>query len=111
MKKIISLLLVLVMMLGLVACGASKPAETEAPATEAPVVTEAPAVETEAAETEAALVVDTCILMEADNDNVESFRQLEKEELYDLKCPPDLEEEYDGSFQEALPYDAAPKGE
>ena len=32
MKKIISLLLVLVMMLGLVACGASKPAETEAPA-------------------------------------------------------------------------------
>ena len=47
MKKIISLLLVLVMMLGLVACGASKPAETQAP-TEAPVVTEAPAPETEA---------------------------------------------------------------
>ena len=47
MKKIISLLLVLVMMLGLVACGASKPAETEAPATEAP-ATEAPATETEA---------------------------------------------------------------
>ena len=34
MKKMISLLLVLVMLLGLVACGASKPAETEAPATE-----------------------------------------------------------------------------
>ena len=66
MKKIISLLLVLVMMLGLVACGASKPAETVAPATEAPVVTEAPA--TEAPETEAALVVDTQILYEADND-------------------------------------------
>ena len=38
MKKIVSLLLVLVMGLGLVACGASKPAETQAPATEAPVV-------------------------------------------------------------------------
>ena len=68
MKKIISMLLVLVMMLGLVACGASKPAETEAPAAEAPVVTEAPVVETEEPETEAALVVDTMILMEADND-------------------------------------------
>ena len=73
MKKIISLLLVLVMLLGLVACGASKPAETEAPATEAPVVTEAPAVETEPAETEAALVVDTCILMEADNDMMNTY--------------------------------------
>lgn len=73
MKKIISLLLVLVMMLGLVACGASKPAEIEAPATEAPVVTEAPAVETEPAETEAALVVDTCILMEADNDMLNTY--------------------------------------
>ena len=73
MKKIISLLLVLVMMLGLVACGASKPAETEAPATEASVVTEAPAVETKPAETEAALVVDTCILMEADNDMMNTY--------------------------------------
>ena len=73
MKKITSLLLVLVMMLGLVACGTSKPAETEAPATEAPVVTEAPAVETEPAETEAALVVDTCILMEADNDMLNTY--------------------------------------
>ena len=73
MKKIISLLLVLVMMLGLVACGAAKPAETEAPATEAPVVTEASAVETKPAETEAALVVDTCILMEADNDMLNTY--------------------------------------
>ena len=73
MKKIISLLLVLVMMLGLVACGTSKPAETEAPATEAPVVTEASAVETKPAETEAALVVDTCILMEADNDMLNTY--------------------------------------
>ena len=73
MKKIISLLLVLVMMLGLVACGASKPAETQAPATEAPAATEAPVVETEAPETEAALVVDTTILMEADNDMLNTY--------------------------------------
>ena len=71
MKKIISLLLVLVMVLGLAACGASeKPAETTA----APVVeTEAAVVETEAPETEAALVVDTCILMEADNDMLNTY--------------------------------------
>ena len=72
MKKIVSLLLVLVMMLGLVACGASKPAETEAPATE-PAATEAPVVETEAPETEAAMVVDTQILMEADNDMLNTY--------------------------------------
>ena len=50
MKKIISLLLVLAMVMALAACGAAKPAETQAPETEAPVV-EAPA--TEAPETEA----------------------------------------------------------
>ena len=76
MKKLISLLLVLVMVLGLAACGASKPAETQAP-TEAPVVeTEAPATEapaTEAPETEAALVVDTKILMEADKDMLNTY--------------------------------------
>jgi len=77
MKKIISLLLVLVMVLGLVACGASKPAETQAP-TEAPAATEAPVVETEAPETEApeteaALVVDTMILMEADSDMLNTY--------------------------------------
>ena len=45
MKKIISLLLVLAMMLALVACGGSQaPVATEAPATEAP-ATEAPATE------------------------------------------------------------------
>ncbi|MBQ3192828.1 MAG: substrate-binding domain-containing protein [Oscillospiraceae bacterium] len=71
MKKIISLLLVLVMMLGLVACGASeKPAETTAAA--APETTAAP-VETEAAETEAALVVDTCILKEADDKMLNTY--------------------------------------
>ena len=74
MKKIVSLLLVLVMMLGLVACGASKPAETQAPATEAPVVTEAPVAETEApVETEAALVVDTKILKEADDKMLNTY--------------------------------------
>ena len=72
MKKIVSLLLVLVMLLGLVACGASKPAETQAP-TEAPVVTEAPVAETEAPETEAALVVDTKILKEADDKMLNTY--------------------------------------
>ena len=75
MKKIISALLVLVMMLGLVACGAAEAPATEAPATQAP-ATEAPATEapeTEAPETEAALVVDTCILMEADNDMLNTY--------------------------------------
>ena len=44
MKKIIALLLALVMMLGLVACGASEPAPaaTEAPAAEAPAAEAAP---------------------------------------------------------------------
>ena len=74
MKKIVSLLLVLVMMLGLVACGASKPAETQAPATEAPTQTEAPVAETEApVETEAALVVDTKILKEADDKMLNTY--------------------------------------
>ena len=73
MKKIISLLLVLVMMLGLVACGASQaPAATEAPAAEAPAATEAPVVETEAP-TEAAPAVDTVILMEADKDMLNTY--------------------------------------
>ena len=50
MKKIISLLLVLVMAFGLVACGASEPAPTEAPSTESPAPTEAPATEAPATE-------------------------------------------------------------
>ena len=78
MKKIISLLLVLVMMLGLVACGAAEAPATEAPATQAP-ATEAPATEapaTEAPETEAALVVDTCILMEADDNMLNTYSVL-----------------------------------
>ena len=72
MKKIVSLLLVLVMMLGLVACGAAPAAPaTEAP-TEAPAVTEAPVVETEAP-TESGLVVDTMILMEADDNMLNTY--------------------------------------
>ena len=70
MKKIVSLLLVMVMVLGLAACGASEPAETTAAVVE---TTAAPEVETEAPETEAALVVDTCILMEADNDMLNTY--------------------------------------
>ena len=70
MKKIISLLLVLVMMLGLVACGAAEPAPTTAATEEATeAVTEAAA---EAA-TEAALVVDTKILMEADDNMLNTY--------------------------------------
>ena len=52
MKKLIAMLLALVMALGLVACGASEPAATEAPAAEAPAApaaTEAPAEEAPAA--------------------------------------------------------------
>ena len=76
MKKIISLLLALVMVMGLAACGGSKPAETQAP-TEAP-ATVAPAPETEAPatdapETEAALVVDTVILKEADDKMLNTY--------------------------------------
>ena len=80
MKKIISLLLVLAMMLALAACGAAQPAETTAaPAveTEAPAVeTEALVQETEAPETEAALVVDTCILKEADDKMLNTYSVL-----------------------------------
>jgi len=74
MKKIISLLLVLAMMLALVACGGSNvPAATEAPATEAP-ATEAPATEAPTeAPTEAAPAVDTVILMEADKDMLNTY--------------------------------------
>ena len=75
MKKLISLLLVLAMVLGLVACGASAPAETQAPTEAAPAATEAPVVETEApaVETEAALVVDTVILKEADDKMLNTY--------------------------------------
>ena len=73
MKKILSLLLVLCMALTLAACGA-KSAETTA-ATEAPTQaptqapTEAPVETTE----QAALVVDTCILKEADDKMLNTY--------------------------------------
>ena len=74
MKKIISLLLVLVMVLGLAACGAAEPAPTTA-ATEAATeaVTEAAAEAATEAATEAALVVDTKILMEADDNMLNTY--------------------------------------
>ena len=68
MKKLISLLLVLVMAFGLVACGTT-PAPTE-PVTE-------PVVEDVTEEvTEAGLVVDTCILMEADDNMLNTYSAL-----------------------------------
>ena len=71
MKKRMSLLLVAVMLLGQAACGAATPTEPQAPApTAAP--TEAP---TETP-TEAALVVDTCILKEADDKMLNTYTLL-----------------------------------
>ena len=49
MKKLIAMLLALVMVLSLAACGASEPAPTEAPKAEAPAATEAPKAEEPAA--------------------------------------------------------------
>ena len=72
MKKIVSLLLVLAMMMAFAACGAQKAPETTAPATQPVETTEAP-VETTAPATEPALVVDTCILMEADSDMLNTY--------------------------------------
>ena len=80
MKKILSLLLVLAMMMGLLACGAKPEAAPETqPATEAPTeaATEAPVEEPTEEATEApaepALVVDTGILMEADKDMLNTY--------------------------------------
>ena len=76
MKKTISLLLVLVMMLGLVACGASEPAETTAAVVETTTVVETTAAPETEAPTEAALVVDTCILKEADDKMLNTYSVL-----------------------------------
>ena len=65
MKKIISLLLALTMVLGLAACGTT-PTPTEPAPTNEP--TDAP--------TEAGLVVDTCILMEADDNMLNTYSAL-----------------------------------
>ena len=70
MKKIVSLLLVLAMMLALAACGTPAP-ETTAPAeTTTPVETTAPVETTEPA---AELVVDTVILKEADDKMLNTY--------------------------------------
>ena len=70
MKKTLSFLLALVMVLGLCACGASNaPAATQAPA-----ATEAPAaVETEAPAEEPVAAVDTKILYEADDSMLNTY--------------------------------------
>ena len=70
MKKTLSFLLALVMVLGLCACGASNtPAATQAPA-----ATEAPAaVETETPAEETAAAVDTKILYEADDSMLNTY--------------------------------------
>ena len=76
MKKTVSLLLALVMIFTLCACGqAAAPAATEAPApAEAPAEKPAPA-EEPAAEADA-LVVDTCILKEADDAMINNYSLL-----------------------------------
>ena len=80
MKKTISLLLALIMILALCACGQSAtpaPATTEAPApAEAPAPVEEPAPAEEPAPEPAALVVDTCILMEADDAMINNYSLL-----------------------------------
>ena len=72
MKKTISLLLALIMILALCACGQSAaPAATEAPAAEPAAASAA-----EPAPEPAALVVDTCILMEADDAMINNYSLL-----------------------------------
>lgn len=74
MKKILSMLLVFAMMFGLIACGASKPAETQAPTeAPAPATTAAPTEAATEAPTQAGLVVDTCILKEADDKMLNTY--------------------------------------
>ena len=78
MKKILSLLLVLAMLLGLVACGTKAPA-ADAPAADAPVVdapvADEPVADEPAAEEPAAddIVVDTMILKEADDNMLNTY--------------------------------------
>ena len=76
MKKLISLLLVLVMVLGLIACGTpADPTEPSEPAgTDG--VTEAPTDDVTEAATDGGLVVDTCILKEADDKMLNTYSAL-----------------------------------
>ena len=68
MKKLISLLLALSIVLGLAACGAA-PAEPTEPVTD-------PVEDVTEEVTEAGLVVDTCILMEADDNMLNTYSAL-----------------------------------
>ena len=72
MKKILSMLLVFAMMFGLLACGASKPAEAQA-STELPATTAVPTEAAAEVPTQAGLVVDTCILKEADDKMLNTY--------------------------------------
>ncbi len=80
MKKTISLLLVLVMILALCACGANTaaPAATEAPAAAQPAVEAEPnpAPVQDPEPEKDALVVDTCILKEADDNMINTYTLL-----------------------------------
>ena len=72
MKKLISLLLALTMVFALAACGTTAP-ETTAPAETPPVETAAPVETTAPVETAPQLVVDTCILKEADDKMLNTY--------------------------------------
>ena len=77
MKKCLSLMLALVMVFGLAACGA-KPAETQ-PATDAPSVqpvTEAPTQAPTEPPAQTGMMVDTCILKEADDKMLNTYTLL-----------------------------------
>ena len=82
MKKIVSLLLALTMVFALAACGQSAAPAPAATAAPAPAATEAPAPAAEPAPTEEpapeadALVVDTCILKEADDAMINNYSLL-----------------------------------
>lgn len=72
MKKTVSLLLCLVMLLALCACGS----QASAPAAETPAPSAAPVEETPAQPEADALVVDTMILMEADDNMINTYSLL-----------------------------------
>lgn len=79
MKKIVSLILALVMVLTLAACGSqtATPTATQAPAATEKPATEEPPADAPAQEPKAdALVVDTCILKEADDNMINTYTLL-----------------------------------
>ena len=98
MKKLIALLLALVMVLGLVACGAKEEAPAETPATETP-AEEAPAEETPAEENEA---VTLSLWIYDDGENVTALYE-EFADAVNEKYP------YITIKTEVLPYDSGPE--